>query len=385
MKEYEVSNFGQTFFVPKFAVDAFLPEFVAGLESYLAEQAKAQPQRQQSAYKVLSKVGLDNADQWLAALLVAPLISHDDGYVTTDLGISGFTKYYATYWDLFNPERPRDGFEAVLRLIRVFFDTTGLVDKRTDRPRGQVEQLVVFELTELGHKVYPGLEIEVADEPHSKTIEPSDEPIEYMSAPWLTTVDYKHIERQSEEVERRLANQASAASSVGYVIPKQIADVYCDWFPLSRLPVKAESKLDLYLKRKERHKIVNVRRMQKCRREAVQELADEIRYYPVAFDRKGRQYMLGYPLSPQGAKVDRPLFYMVADGVVDKDKALASLNMEGKDAFGDRWEEAKQLTLEQLNNHNDPYVMEVCSTKGTQDLHKYTILLERAKYEALQT
>ena len=380
MSEYTVVNAGQTFFVPKFGVDAFLPEFVEGLESYLAAQSLIKPQHQHSAYRVLSTQGIDNADQWLAALLIAPLATADDGYKTTELGIAGFTKYYAKAWNLFDPKRPRDGYEAVLRIIRTFFTTTKLVEDYTVRSRGNVEQQVNFRLTELGKRLYPELKIEVADEDNSAAREPSTQPIEYMSAPWLASVDRRHAEMQHPDVEQRLADQATAASSVGFVIPENIVEVYIDWFPLATLPPKAETKLERFLQRKDRHKFISVRLMQEQRKEVLSKVAGELCYYPVGFDRKARQYMLGYPINPQGAKVDRPLFYVLADNV-DKDKAIADLTMEGKDAFGDQWGVATKLTLEQLNNHNDPYVMEVCSTKGTQDLHKYTILLELAKYD----
>ena len=380
MTEYEVSNSGQTFFVPKYAVDTFLPDFIEGLESYLAAQSAVPLHKQQSAYRVLAKHGIKEADKWLATLLVAPVATVDTGFGAGELNIGAFVKYYSKAWGLLDPRNPRDGYEAVLRIIRVFFDTTGLVDQRTDRPRGQVEQQVNFALTEFGKSIYPELGIEVADEAHSETLAPHARPVEYeyMSAPWLQSVDDDHLVMQHPDVEERLANQATAASSVGFVIPENIAKVYNDWFKTSKLPPRAETKLERFLLKKERHKIVNVRRMQKQRRQVISEIAGKVMYYPVGFDRKARQYMMGYPLNPQGAKADRPLFYVVAPEA-PKAKVLASLTAEGEELFGGDWAVVSELTHDELLNHNDDFVKQVCTTKGEPDLHKYTVLLEYAK------
>jgi len=374
MKEYTITNMGKTFFVPEFAVEAFLPEFVEGIEKYLTAQSKAQPHKQQNAYKVLSKADLSKANEWLACLLVAPIAQYDDGRTVGELGLSGFTKYYAKAWQLQTKENPRDGFEAVIRLIRIFFDANKIVSNKTIRQRGQVEQLVVFTLTSLGEQLYPQLELEMADEEHCRICQPTTEPIEYMSAPWLPSCGDDHLKFQHEDVEACLANQASDASSVGFVIESSIANVYNDWFHDKSISENAKKKLSKFLNTKERSKYITIRRMQEIRREALVSMADTLLYYPVGFDRKARQYMRGYPLNPQGAKADRPLFSVLAEEA-PIDRVKSDVTAIGEDLFGDDWEKATSLTLIRLNNHNDELVKEICSTKGELDLHKYSILI----------
>ena len=378
MKEYVVINEGQTFFVPKFAVDTFLPDFVKGLEGYIKTQSVKAPHRQQSAYKVLVDNDFSKADEWLSALLTAPLLLYTSTEGTGNLGIGAFSKYFAKHWGFWNDSNPRDGIEATLRIIRTFFDATGLVIDRKHRKPSEVEERVDFELTELGKTIYPTLEIEMADEDYSKDYKPSLEPIQYLSAPWLSSTGDKHQKLQNEAVEAKLASQAEAASSVGFVIPSHIAQVYQDWFEVADIPVELAENRARFYKAKERSKAFNIRRMETSRRSVIQELSGVLAYYPVGFDRKARQYMIGYPLNPQGAKSERPLFYVVAPEA-PKEKVLASLNAEGKELFGVHWDAASHLTHDELLNHNDDFIKQVCTTKGEPDLHKYTVLLEYAK------
>ena len=98
--EYVVADRGQVFFVPKYAVEAFLPDFKKGLEDYVETQSKVSVQRQQSAYHVLSKVELNDEvlSEWLSALLVTPLLVFVKGNNIDSVSIPAFTKFYSKAW-----------------------------------------------------------------------------------------------------------------------------------------------------------------------------------------------------------------------------------------------------------------------------------------------
>ena len=377
MNEYTVVNGGRTYFIPKWAVDSLIPDFVAGLENYIEKQRPAPAHRQQSAFYVLDKFGIECADEWLATLIAAPFFSYEDGLGSRgETGIGAFVKYYSKVWGLYNHKAPRDSFEAVFRIIRIFFNSCKLVTKQTRRIRYTKAQ-VNFTLTPLGKRIYPSFEIEMADETHVKEIASFDAPKEYMSTPWLSSVGSEHPDAQDEEVSGRLTRQACAASAVGFVVPSKNAQVYTDWFPMAHVSKKVNKSVMSFLESKEYDKIVNVRILQKRRLEHLQEVKDELRYYPVGFDKKARQYMMGYPLNPQGAKVDRPLFTVLAVPAPIA-KVIADLEMLGQDAFGAAWAEASKMKTSQLENHNSDEVKEMCTTKGLLDLQKYTILVEYA-------
>ena len=379
MEEYVVINMEQTFFVPKTSVDIFLPEFKEGLALFLTEEAKeSRPQRRDMAYDIILNKGLKDADVWLATLLVAPLLIYNTEKTEGDLGIGAFTKYYSKQWGFHNEANHREGFEAVLRIIRTFFDTTGLATSETVRIPTNSQQQTNFVLTKRGEEKYSELDIQMADEEHSAPVLPSLDPIEYLSTPWLGSTGSKHLKLQLEETERNLTKQASAASSVGFVIPPTIAKVYLDWFNVQELPEHLQHPKARFIRAREHSKLTGLRRMEISRREVISDVTGKLTYYPVGFDRKARQYMAGYPINPQGAKSDRPLFYVVANAL-PKEKILADLTMEGRDLFGEHWKTACTLTVSELEDHNDEFIKQVCTTKGELDLNKYTVLLEYAK------
>ena len=378
MTEYEVVNMDQTFFVPKYVIDDLLPSFKTSLEAYIQKQSNTPEHKRHSAYKILSKVGVDKADIWLATLLIAPLISDNSKDNPVALGLSGFTKFYTKKWGFYDKDKPRDSYEATLRVVREFINSTGLVTTETNRVLGSKEQQTDFVLTDFGKGLYPSFNIEMADEQYSETHEPTLEPIEYMSAPWLASTGNRHNKLQDEKTESRLASQATAASSVGFLIPSKVSQVYLDWFEVKEVPPSLLTKMARFLRTKERNKAMGIRRMELSRREALKKYEDQLTYYPVGYDRKARQYMKGYPINPQGAKADRSLFYVMSPKA-PKEKILTDMNMVGEDLFGKEWEIVSKMPLNMIEDHNSDVIKTVCTTKGELDLDKYTILLEYIK------
>ena len=382
MDDYIVVNKEQTIFVPKMAVDVFLPEFVQHLDFFLSEEEKEnRPQRRDSAYFVLKEKGTKDAGQWVATLLVVPSLVDTLGENARPIGLSAFTKYYSKNWGFEDKTNYRKGYEAVLRLLRTFMDLpdTPWYETETTRPvKGLVEEQTNIVMTEHGAERFKLLGIREADEAYSTPVPPSMEPIIYTSTPWLQSTGEDHLKLQQIEAEIRLTSQATAASSVGFVIPSSIANVYLDWFEVGELPEHLKFRGARFTHPKEHSKVTGIRRMEELRRETISNVQGQYTYYPVGYDRKARQYMAGYPINPQGAKSDRPLFYVVSNAL-PKEKMLADLTMMGKDIFGEDWPIMSNLTVAELEDHNNDFIKQVCTTKGELDLEKYTVLLEYAK------
>ena len=130
-----INNTGQVFYVPKYAVEGLLPFFLEGLNDYLEKQEKVPDHKQQSAYWELKKreVSDDEAAEWLATLLVAPLMVYIVDDKIGNVSIAAFAKYYSKAWKIHTPESPRNGLEATIRIIRIFFDSLNMVYPETKR------------------------------------------------------------------------------------------------------------------------------------------------------------------------------------------------------------------------------------------------------------
>ena len=99
-------------------------------------------------------------------------------------------------------------------------------------------------------------------------------------------------------------------------------------------------------------------------------------YYPVSFDAKGRQYMGGYPLSPQGSKETRPLF-VPAEDYKCHSKALVYIKAEAAEMFGDVWDEIEPISAELVEaGYLSPATISACTTKGKPDIAKLAVLRE---------
>ena len=99
-------------------------------------------------------------------------------------------------------------------------------------------------------------------------------------------------------------------------------------------------------------------------------------YYPVQFDGKGRQYMGGYPLSPQGSKTYRPLFKAVVENE-DTNTALHYITVQAADLFGSDWSDISMRASELVEaGYLSPATIAACSTNGKPDIAKLAVLRE---------
>ena len=140
-----------------------------------------------------------------------------------------------------------------------------------------------------------------------------------------------------------------------------------------------EEQMKAYFKKQGFDKFVKIRSSAEQVKKQLEAMAGVPMYYPVGFDMKGRQYMSGYPLNPQGSKETRPLF-VTATEATDKAKALASVEAEGKEVFGkERWNEVKVDAAELVADYMNPRTIAACSTKGKPDIAMFALLREYAK------
>ena len=144
--------------------------------------------------------------------------------------------------------------------------------------------------------------------------------------------------------------------------------------------VEREQLIKDYYKQKNFDRFVSVRSAEVAVEDQLQTTAGVPLYYSVGFDRKGRQYMGGYPLNPQGSKETRPLFVPVTEGdSPNPEVALEWLELEGSDLFDDTWESVKTEASELVSDYMNPRTIAACSTKGTPDIAKFALLREYVK------
>ena len=152
---------------------------------------------------------------------------------------------------------------------------------------------------------------------------------------------------------------------------------------------KSQDEMDAVMKaawkKKNIDKFVSIKTAKAKIAEEVKAVAGEVLYYPVGFDGKLRQYMAGYPINPQGAKTTRQLFqFAKTEKPVNVDAAIAGVEAEGLDVFGETWLEVSEAAEELVADYMNPKTIAACSTKGKPDIDKFAILNELVKLKAMK-
>lgn len=144
-------------------------------------------------------------------------------------------------------------------------------------------------------------------------------------------------------------------------------------------PAEREAVMKKLWKKKGIDKFVSVKSLDDKVSTELKTKAGVPMYYPVSFDKKGRQYMGGYPLNPQGSKETRPLF-VSAKGYDNPKKALKYVEAYAADLFGKEWKSVSEKAEELVEGgYLSPATIAACTSKGKPDIAKLATLREVVK------
>ena len=139
-------------------------------------------------------------------------------------------------------------------------------------------------------------------------------------------------------------------------------------------PEEREASMRAYYKQLGLDKFMSIKNTDEKVKEQLEAHAGIPMYYPVGYDMKGRQYMSGYPLNPQGSKETRPLFKVVTKAA-SAERSLGDIEAEGAEVFGeDLWNEIKVDAEELVGDYMNPRTIAACSKDGKPSIEMFALL-----------